>query len=119
MADEITYQIVIQYTKNGKTFTVPGDALELDAGDEMVSGIITVTQASAITLDLGGVDTATLAYFRNLDDTNSLEVRDDTDVLCDIPAEQACLLHLDSGLTSIKAQADTADCLMEYVVFEA
>ena len=117
MAGTLTYQIQASFTGNGKTMTIRGDTKTLTTGDVYNGGIITVATASPTTLAIGSVATPSAAYFCNLDDANAITIYDDSAVLAVIPAEQAALIHCGAGVT-LKAQAATADSLMDYTVFE-
>jgi len=116
MAGTLTYQIVATFVSNGKTLPVQGVTFEQTLGDAYKAGVVLVTQAEAVTLD--SVASPKVGYFRNLDATNFVTVLDDAAELAVVPAGQAALIQLPAGVT-LKAQANTANCLMDYAVFAA
>jgi len=113
----LNYSISGTFRTDGHLYSIQGTPAELTLGSKMVFDRITCTFAAPVTLALGLVTTPTLGYFYNADDTNFLQVRDDAAVLAVIQAGRSSFINLESGVT-LKVQADTGDCLMDYALWE-
>lgn len=122
MADEITYQVQFSYTKNGRTLLdSPGTITSDAAGDGLASGIILATHAAALAVPLGLVASPGLAVFRNLDDTNYIELGYDSSgfvAVMKIQPLQTVLVSLDGLMAAPYVKAHTADALMSYTIAE-
>jgi hypothetical protein len=121
MAD-LSLVVSLTYEKNNTILTQAPDVAEVDlAGDEMVSGVLTVTEAAALAIPLGPVSTAGLALLTNLDDTNYIEFgEDDTGFVPRMRILPGVTLIVDlTVITAPQVKAHTADCLMRYTIFEA
>ena len=117
MATTLTAIVNATMRADASTFSITPVTQSLTVNDLFMADRVTVTEASAVTLELGAVTTPRYGYFHNADDTNYLEVRNDAAVLAKLKAGEACFIPLGSTVT-LKAQADTADCEMDYALWE-
>ena len=67
---------------------------------------------------LGNVTTEGYAYFRNLDDTNFVQIGPTGTAVIKLLPGQMCLFPVDPSLT-VFAQADTAACNLDVLILEA
>ncbi len=121
MAD-LSISLQADYSKNGSNLNVSPAVADLDlAGDELVSGVLTVTEADALVIPLGPVTTPGLAILTNLDADNFITLGYDDDgfesVMKILPSATV-IVSLDDLMDAPYAQADTADCLLRYTIFE-
>ncbi len=121
MANEITVSAGLTVYKSSVMSSAVGrsvvDATFTMTGNPYVQGVISVgTSAEAI--PLGEVTQPHWAWFKNLDATNYLTIRNGAsgaDLLRLYPGE-LCPVPLDITATPY-AVADTAACLLEYAIF--
>lgn len=121
MSATLSYSISLTHRiTDGSVMSIQPVSVSKTVSENHVSGIVTIASASATAFPLGTVTTPLVAYIYNMDDTNFITVIDDsTDLQIDIPAGEPAIIPLSSGLTTLKAQADTADCEVYYAIFEA
>jgi len=120
MADELTAQAFLSYTKNGVTFplSIPSDTFDV-AGTALIAGRPSIGFAAHEALAMGEVASAGWAYFKNCDATNFVQIGfDDTGAFVSFitlyPGQWAvCPL----GVNAPYAQADTAAVILDYVIF--
>jgi len=117
MANTLTYQTGITFRTDDFVWSLQPTSVELAMGSKMQADRVTATFAAAITIALGEVTAPTVAYFHNADATNFVTITDDATFLAKIPAGRTVCLNL-AGTETLKAQADTADCLLDYALFE-
>lgn len=122
MADEISLTLALEATVNGVDLATK--ALTSQGID--VAGLRFVHQIQQIgiteeALKLGELASLGVAWMRNLDATNFLEVRSGTGAANDfwkfLPGEAWCW-RFGSDVSAPFAIADTAVCYLEYVIFE-
>lgn len=120
MANEITLNLNITFTKNGVTVERDlVDKLATLSGNRYVAAIQSVgTSEEAI--DLAELGTLGWAYFKNLDANNYIQLKTATSgtIFARLNAGEACLFRFGSGVTAPFAISDTAACLMEYLILE-
>ena len=115
----LKYNLSVSHTRTtAKWYVNPSVGSSVTVNDTMHSDQVTITQASAVTIDLGAVTSPTYFFIDNIDGTNSVNVMDDATNLAVVPAGGAVLIPLPSGVT-LKAQANVADCIINYAVFMA
>jgi hypothetical protein len=119
MANEVTIQTAVSYSKNGKTLTLPAVTTSLTvSGNGVVHGVKSIGYAAAEALALGGVTTSGYAKFRNLDATNAIRIGWDASgfvYFTEIPAGKEITVFLKAAPW---AQALTAAVLLEYTIFD-
>lgn len=122
MADEITVGANISVFKSSSMSAAVARALAEQqftmTGTHYIEGVLGVT-TSAIAVPLGSVATPGWFWAYNADPTNTIHFRNDSggaDTAMLKPGE-FCLFRWDDGATPY-AIADSATCLMEYVLFE-
>jgi hypothetical protein len=118
MATELTSTISVTHSANGVDFaeTVVSSTEDL-TGNGITAGVLSVA-TSAAAVPLGGVSTAGVAYFKNLDATNYLEIGwDDSGFVAaaKLLPGQVALIPL---VNAPWARANTGACLMQYRIFE-
>jgi hypothetical protein len=118
MAATLTYSISAAFRADNATFQITPVSVSMTMDTAMVYDRITVTQASAVTLSLGLITAPIVAYFYNADDTNYITITNDAAFLAKVPAGETVLLGL-VGTETLKAQANTADCIMEFAAWQA
>jgi len=78
---------------------------------------LTVTHASAVAIPLGAVTAPTDLLVVNTNATNFIAILDDATPICLVPASSWRFIGVPASAT-LKAQADTANCIMDFAVFE-
>jgi len=119
MADELSYAMQVTYTHNGRTLQLPATTITVDVtGNNIVSGVMLATVASAVAVPIGAIGTSGFAVFRNLDATNYVNIGVDSAglvVQTKLLAGEQCMMRMTAAPY---VQADTADCLLSYTVIE-
>jgi hypothetical protein len=115
MESTLTYSISATLRTDAATFSVTPVSVVIAMSSTFEANRITVTEDASMAIPLGAVTGPTVAYFSNVDDTNFITIYDDDVFLAKIPAGQTVLLNL-AGTETLKAQADTADCDMDYLL---
>ena len=119
MANEVTIQTAVSYTKNGKTLTLPAGTTALTvSGNGLQHGVKLIGHSAAEAIPLGGVTTPGFAKFRNLDATNPIRIGYDVSgfvYFTEIPAGKEITIILKAAPW---AQAITADALLEITIFD-
>ena len=118
MATELTATISISHTANGVDFaeTIVSSTEDL-TGNGITAGVMSVTTA-ALAVPLGGVTTPGVAYFKNLNATNYIEIGwDDSGFVAasKLLPGQVALIPL---INAPWAKANTGACLMQYRILE-
>lgn len=126
MANELALCASLTFVKAGVTYPVGADVrsvadavnnlLVTVSGSSFVENLLSVL-TSATVIPLGGVTSPHWAFFQNLDATNFLRIRNGStgaDLLSLYPGELAlCPLFITAVPYAI---ADTASCLLKYVI---
>jgi hypothetical protein len=124
MANEISVTAKLQIVKGNLSNTNSTSSFSLDQdGDGLVSGVQNIgTSAEAI--DLGDVGTLGYAYFRNVGDTNNVQIGQDIsgggfeEFMLLEPGEVAlCRLDLATGGV-LQAKAISAATELQYTILE-
>jgi len=119
---DVTFNMTAKYDKNGTDLQFGTGSVGVDlTGDEMIDGVLTATSAAALAIPLGGVSTGGVCIIHNLDDTNYVTLGyDDTGFqsVMQILAGDFIKVYLDDLISAPYVQADTADCLIRYLIFE-
>lgn len=118
MADEINVKLRI-VLKNGD-FTVDRDIIRAQSdqtGKGAQSGLQKVGTSWEV-VDLGNVVTEGYAYFRNLNDTNFVQIGPTGVPIIKLLPGQLCLFPVDPTVT-LYAKADTAECNVDVFILEA
>jgi len=114
MANEITIKYSFSFTKNGQTMDPSNglQTLQVDVtGDNSLQHIQSVgTSEEAITL--GDITVGGYCFFKNLDATNFVEIRQGTGAsdLIRLNAGDVALFRISPDATAPYAIADTASC---------
>ena len=122
MANEVAITTAISYTKNNAEPIGRGQGGKIlsqtGAGQIEMSDFSVAT--SETTIQLGGLTTLGWAWFRNLDATNFVNIKTAASgtIIVKLPAGSSALFHFGSGVTAPVAIADTAACLIEYVILK-
>lgn len=121
MANEASITAVLTFAKNGmepfsravvgKLASVAGNLGIYNPGLSVLTSE-TVIGLGALSAPLG------LAWFHNLDAVNYLEIKTAASgtVILKLLAGEACVVRLGSGLSAPVAIANTAACLLEYLI---
>jgi len=124
MANEITVSALLKIDKNFLKDQKNVSNLKVtQTGDGAVGGVQNVgTSAEAIAL--GDVSTPGYAFFRNLDDTNYIQVGQDVggggfEEFFRLLSGEVALMRIDLAATGVlQAKADTAACELQYKIYE-
>jgi hypothetical protein len=124
MADEFTVSTLLRINKGFQQDTKSVTNLKVtQVGDGSAGGVQNVgTSAEAI--DVGDVSTLGLAWFRNLDATNFVQVGQDVggggfEEFFKLLAGETALMRLDLAATGVlQAKADTAAIELQYIIYE-
>lgn len=117
MSQEINSQKSFTYKKNGVTITRSVNTTYDAAGNGNIGQVVSVGTSDE-TLDKGDVSTPGMLYARNLDATNFLDIGPDGTVY-PIRLKPGCDCLLQWNGSAIHVKANTAPCLLEYVLIEA
>jgi hypothetical protein len=121
MANEITYTNTMKYVKNSVTiYTGSADLNITVTGDHFVHRTQEIGHAAAEALHVGEIGTVGLAWFRNMDDTNYVEVGYDDSGFKNLIKLKAgeSFGPVRLGQDAPYAQADTAAVDLEYILIE-
>lgn len=121
MADELSLGYSFDFDKDDMEWDRAQSALLATiAGDEVQHGKI-VVPTTEIAIPLGLIDSLGWALFRNLDETNYVEIRSatgaDNDIIR-IPPSKFALFHFGSDVSAPYIIANTASCKVEYFISE-
>lgn len=118
----VTNQITSISRATGSTVQIIPVSAEFAATEGPTVDRLTVTQAASLAVPLGVITTPRIGYFSNVDATNFIKILDDTVEIARLSPStdgaSTALIPLPDGIV-LKAQADTADCLMDYALYEA
>jgi hypothetical protein len=119
MATQLTTTVTITYSKNGVSFSEAIVSTTEDlTGGGIASGIASVA-TSAAAIPLGGVTTpGGVAYFKNLNATNYIEIGFDSSgfvAIAKLLPGQVALIPLSAAPW---AKANTAACLLQYKIMD-
>ena len=114
----VTYQVSSSSSATGAITQVAPVSVSFAASDNVTVGSLTVTQAASLAVPLGNITAARIGYFSNTDTTNFVKILDDTVEIARLAAGMTAIIPLPDGIV-LKAQADTADCAMDYTLYEA
>jgi copper(I)-binding protein len=114
----LRYTIQATHAANvGRSSLTPAQ-IDVTVAESPSTGRLTVTQAAAVAVPLGSVVTPRFLYAINRDADNYISILDDATEIGRLLAGESCMMALPSGVT-LKAQADTDDCLMDFAVYGA
>ena len=121
MANEITLTGTASVSNGNFKFTWRPGSLSVDQTNGLVSGGVQTIGTSEETVSISG-DLTSYGYMfvRNLDDTNFIEIGPDSTGIVDfikLLAGEWGIFPIKGGIT-VKAQADTAACNLEYYVLD-
>ena len=114
-----TLEYVIQATSRstGTVASVTPVSASITISDDLSVGSLTVTQSASVAVPLGNITTPWAGYFSNTDSTNFIKILNGSTEIARVPAGQAIFFVFPSGIT-LNAQADTADCDMDFTLYE-
>lgn len=123
MASELTYSASVSYTRgNFAALARSISALGITVSSDPLSfGVLSVL-VTEVAIPLNGVTVgSSVAWFKNLDATNYIEIRTATGAVkfLRLSAGEAWPLRLGSGISAPYAIATGGTCLLEYVLFSA
>ncbi|KKM85346.1 hypothetical protein LCGC14_1289990 [marine sediment metagenome] len=121
MADEITVTTSLSFTKDSITESMSDTATTFDMATAKYVKAVQEIGLTEEAIVMGDVTTPGWAYFKNLDATNFLTIREATakDDLVKLKAGEHVVLRLDStDATAPFAIADTGACKLEYLILE-
>lgn len=123
MANELSVSGSFSYSRgNFASLARSVSALGVNVNaDPLICDVLSVT-TSELAIPLGGVTAGgNWVWLKNLDGTNFVEVRVGTGStkFCKLKPGEFALFRLGSGITAPYIIADTATCLVEYVLFSA
>ena len=116
MANEVNVSVSLSYEKNGVR-ALREESFKADvAGDSMTHAIQAVGTSFELLTEHGEVGTAGLYFLKNLDGTNFVEFGegDNEFAIKLLPGESTVFRASDP----IGGKANTAECLVEYMVIE-
>jgi len=122
MANEITLRIRMQLSNgNLKEDANPGNLSVDQTTQGSNGGVLIIGQAAEETISFTDITSEGYLYLRNLDGTNYIKYGPDSGgSMVDfgkLKAGECAVLRLYPGLT-LKAQADTADCKLQYLLLD-
>jgi len=94
------------------------EPLSATVSNSPTTGRITVTHAASLAIPVGNAGTARYLYAINQDATNYIIILDDATEIARLVAGDVCFIPLPSGV-DLKAQANTANCIMDFAVYGA
>ena len=124
MANEFTVSALLKIDKGFLTDTKNTSNLKVDQTGDGAAGGVQNIGTSAEAIDVGDVSTLGLAYFRNLDDTNFVQIGQDIggggfNEFFKLLAGEVALMRLDLAATGVlQAKADTAAIELQYMIYE-
>lgn len=119
MANEITIQLGLRFSKGGNSASKTPTALLRDMTGADYVELTQTVGTSAEALDLGDITTAGYIWIKNTDATNFVEIRDGSggaDVVKLLAGDEAVFRLATSTPYAI---ADTASCVVKYLLLEA
>ena len=119
MANELTINASLAFSKGGRSVSTSVSALKLDVSGTDHIKLSQTIGTSAEAIDLGDITTPGYCLVKNLDDTNFVELRDGAsgDDLVKVRAGGVALFEL--ATTTPFGIADTAACECEITIIEA
>jgi hypothetical protein len=122
MANEVTYQVSLEFQNGGAVPMVRPSAKRFDLdSDSKYQFRRQIVGTSAEALDLGDVTTPGMIIVHNCDETNFVQFgHDDTGFVAGdvkLPAGHWNMFHMNQAAPYVKA--DTADVEIEYLLLEA
>lgn len=118
MANTVSYSINAQFSNTVGITQITPVLVSLTVGGAVSMNRMTATFAASVAVPLGSVATPTAAYLYNADATNYIVILDDTTEIGRLPAGKSQFFFLPSGVT-LKVQANTANCLLDFAVYDA
>ncbi len=128
MALEISVGGTLTLVKDGVTYPTGGNPLTISlgspsvqftmTGSSYVQNTVSVGFSAEQALDMGAVTTPHWSFFQNLDDTNYIQLRRATGLaaFCRLYPGEFALFPLDNAATAPYVIADTAACLLQYLI---
>ena len=117
MASEMTLSFGMSVTKSNLKYSNPPHSLILDLTGTRYLVNCQRVGTSDEALVVGDLATAGYAWFKNLDPTNYVQIGLAASYTIRLKALQESLVPIDT--LSLFAKANTAECLLQYVIFEA
>jgi len=117
MANEITLNLQLDYSKSGAVLKRTVSMNVTVTGDSLTHGVQSVgTSEEALTIS-ADIGTPGYTFLKNLDATNYIEVGSTTGVY-DIRLKAGEIALYRHNSAALYAKANTAACLLEYLVIE-
>jgi len=116
MANEITYQLQTLLSNGGLTDSYATGSLTADQSSALLIRTVQAIGTSWEALILGDVGTPGIAVFKNLDDTNFVEIGAGGAAFGKLKPGEACVLRL--GVAAPQAKADTAAVDLFYIIYD-
>jgi hypothetical protein len=117
MSAELNFQTNLTYRKNNAVITRQVSSVGDAAGNAAIQNIVSVGTADE-TLDKADITNIGTCYFKNLDAVNYIDIGPDGTVY-PIRLKAGCDARLPWNGTAVHAKANTAACLLDYVLIEA
>ena len=118
MANEISASISLSVSKGGAKLN-RAESISIDmTGDSYISGVQSITTSGAVLVEADALGTAGYCYIKNIDATNFVTVGNaaaNTNHVIKLKAGESCLFRAQQP---VYVDADTATCLVEYVIIE-
>ena len=116
MASELSLVASASQTKNGATYSASYTKTVDVSGNTPVAAVQSIGTADE-TLSLGEISSIGWFIAKNLDATNFIEIGHTSGTYSiKLKAGEPCSFRVGSGMTAIHAKADTAACLLQYLV---
>lgn len=116
MANELTLTISASETKNGATYSASYNGTVTVSGNTPISNVQSIGTVDE-SLDLGDISSLGYIIAKNLDATNYLELGHTSGTYeIKLKPGEFCAFRVGSGMTAIHAKANTAACLLQYLL---
>lgn len=117
MANEITVNASLSFSKDGSRASFSPGAVSVTMTGSQYCGKTQTVGTSEENLDKGDISTIGLVMVRNLDNTNYVELGSSTGVYSvKLLPDELNVFRWDG--TNIIAKANTANCIVEYLMLE-
>jgi hypothetical protein len=116
MSQELSVALQVTESKNTVSYSKNFNATVDVSGNTPLANIQSIGTSDG-TLDIGGIGTLGYLVLKNLDATNYLEIGYTSGTyFAKLKPGESCVFRAGSGLTAIHAKANTAACLLEYLL---
>ena len=117
MSDELTITMSIKFSKDGAEIPNRRETLSIDVtGDSFTHQVLSIGTAEEELTQSADLGTPGWCFVKNFDDTNYVEVGLTGSYTVKVKAGESALFRFDGA--TMYAKANTAACLVEYIIVE-